>query len=93
MSQSNKLCLNLYEVREKMRLRELSKKELGRLIGMKDPHTIAYYFQHPDKIRLSHVSAIAAVLGSSPYQYDEFVLRVNSDEEFDRLVRGEKRSW
>lgn len=83
---TSRLCLNLREVREKMRNKGFTKKSLSKEIGMKDYHTLTYYFEHPDKIRLNHVTAIAAVLGSSPYQYDEFVIRINSDEEFNSLV-------
>ena len=84
----SRLCLNLYHVREKMKSKHLTKKALSKDIGMKDYHTLSYYFENPDKIRLNHVTAIAAVLGSSPYQYDEFIIRINSDDEFRNLVSG-----
>ena len=67
----------------------ITKTELGRRIGMKDPHTISYYFKHPDKIRLNHVTAIAKELGSTPYQYDEYVVRVRNSEEFQKLIHKE----
>ena len=88
MEEDNKLCLNLYKVRDAMRRNEISRKDLGEAIGMKDPHTIAYYFKHPDRIRLSHVTAIAQVLGCTPYLYDEFVVRIKNDDEFDKMISG-----
>lgn len=89
MTNNNKLCLNLRKVRKDMRRKHLTMKELGSMIGMKDPHTISFYFRNPDRIRLNHVTAIAAALGSTPYQYDEYVVRVRNSEEYDKLVNGE----
>lgn len=88
MQNKYKLCLNLNAVRERMRTLEMSKKELGQKIGMKDPHTIAYYFEHPDRIRLNHVTAIAATLGAQPYTYEDYIVRVSSDKELADLVEG-----
>ena len=89
MNYENVLCLNLHIVREGMREKKLTKKEFGRRIGMKDPHTVAYYFEHPDKVKLSHITAIAKELESEPFQYVDYVIRVRNRHEFEKLVSGE----
>lgn len=89
MKETSRLCLNLHKVRIRMRELHLTKSELGNMIGMKDLHTVSYYFKNPDRIRLNHVTAIAEALGSTPYQYEEFVLRVRDEEEYQKLIHGE----
>lgn len=89
MEDNSMLCLNLRKVRKGMRQKRLTQKELANAIGMKDPHTISYYFKNPEKIRLIHVTAIAEALGSTAYQYDEYVVRVRNTEEYQKLIEGD----
>ena len=66
---------------------QLSQKGLAELIG-KEEHSVGRFFKNPDKIKLDQISAIAEALGAKPLEYDEYIVRVSSQEELDRLIRG-----
>lgn len=84
-----RICLNLYKVRERMERQGITKRALSKDIGMKDYHTLSYYFKRPDRIRLEHVTAIAEVLGCSSFPEDEYILRTRNDEEFEKMINEE----
>lgn len=86
MADECRLCLNLNMVRREMAERKMSKKDLCNQIGIKDQHTLNYYFNNPDRIKLNTITAIAKALGAKSYTFDDYVVRITSDEEYERLV-------
>lgn len=81
------LVLNVPKVKELMAAKRLHMKDLGRLTG-RDVHTLRRYFDNPEKVRLDTVSELAEALGVPEFTYDELIVRVSSEEQYERITKA-----
>lgn len=84
MNDNAMLCLNVPAVKERMKKKRLSIKDLAFLTG-RNEHTISRYFRQPDKINLQDITEMARVLGLSMPEYDSFVIIAFSMNDYIKL--------
>ena len=84
MDDQARLCLNVTEVKQKMKKEGLSIKDLAFLMG-RDEHTVSRYFRQPDKIKLEDITAMGGALKMNAIEYDGLIRTAHNEEDYIRL--------
>ena len=84
MKDHPRLCLNVAEVKLKMKNKGISIKKLAYEIN-RNEHTVSRYFRNPDKVNLEDITAIADALEMNDLEYDSLVKKALTIEDYEKI--------